>query len=91
MRTLDELRVEIDRIDQQMVQLFEERMQVVAEVMAVKKAAGIPIPGLLPARRPLWRRTPPGAHRPGTGRLLRAADPADDALSREYQASLMER
>ena len=39
MRTLEELRVEIDRIDQQMVQLFEERMQVVAEVMAVKKAA----------------------------------------------------
>lgn len=33
MRTLEELRVEIDRIDQQMVQLFEERMQVVAEVM----------------------------------------------------------
>ena len=43
MRTLEELRVEIDRIDQQMVQLFEERMQVVAEVMAVKKAAGLPI------------------------------------------------
>lgn len=47
MRTLEELRVEIDRIDQQMVQLFEERMQVVAEVMAVKKAAGLPI-GRLP-------------------------------------------
>ena len=48
MRTLEELRVEIDRIDQQMVQLFEERMQVVAEVMAVKKAAGLPHPGRLP-------------------------------------------
>lgn len=48
MRTLEELRVEIDRIDQQMVRLFEERMQVVAEVMAVKKAAGLPILGRLP-------------------------------------------
>lgn len=52
MRTLEELRVEIDRIDQQMVQLFEERMQVVAEVMAVKKAAGSP--SWTPPGRRLW-------------------------------------
>ena len=77
MRTLDELRVEIDRIDQQMVQLFEERMQVVAEVMAVKKAAGIAHPGLLPRGGRCGEEHRP-AHRPGTGRLLRAADPADD-------------
>lgn len=77
MRTLDELRVEIDRIDQQMVQLFEERMQVVAEVMAVKKAAGIPHPGLLSRGGRCGEEHRP-AHRPGTGRLLRADDPADD-------------
>ena len=60
MRTLEELRVEIDRIDQQMVQLFEERMQVVAKVMAVKKAAGLPILDASRRRR-WWQRTPPGS------------------------------
>ena len=90
MRTLDELRVEIDRIDQQMVQLFEERMQVVAEVMAVKKAAGIPILDSSREEAVVAKNT------------ARLTDPelADYyerlirqmmALSREYQASLMER
>ena len=89
MRTLEELRVEIDRIDQQMVQLFEERMQVVAEVMAVKKAAGLPI---LDASRE------EAVVAKNTSRL---SDPALAdyyerlirqmmALSREYQAKLME-
>ena len=88
MRTLEELRVEIDRIDQQMVQLFEERMQVVAEVMAVKKAAGLPI---LDASRE------EAVVAKNTSRL---SDPALAdyyerlirqmmALSREYQAKLM--
>lgn len=88
MRTLEELRVEIDRIDQQMVQLFEERMQVVAEVMAVKKAAGLPI---LDASR---------EEAVAAKNTARLSDPALAgyyerlirqmmALSREYQAKLM--
>ena len=60
MRTLEELRVEIDQIDQQMVQLFEERMQVVAEVMAVRKQPGSPS-WTPPGRRRWWQRTPPGS------------------------------
>ena len=86
MRTLDELRVEIDRIDQQMVQLFEERMQVVAEVMAVKKAAGIPILDSSREEAVVAKNTDPelaGYYE----RLIRQMM----ALSREYQASLMER
>lgn len=90
MRTLDELRAEIDRIDQQMVQLFEERMQVVAEVLAVKKNAGIPILDSSREEAVVAKNT------------ARLTDPelADYyerlirqmmALSREYQASLMER
>ncbi len=90
MRTLEELRVEIDRIDQQMVQLFEERMQVVAEVMAVKKAVGLPI---LDASR---------EEAVVTKNTARLSDPALAgyyerlirqmmALSREYQAKLMEK
>ena len=43
MRTLEELRQEIDRIDREMVKLFEERMQVVTEVSEVKQAAGLPV------------------------------------------------
>ena len=89
MRTLEELRVEIDRIDQQMVQLFEERMQVVAEVMAVKKAAGLPILDASRAEAVVAKNT------------ARLSDPALAdyyerlirqmmALSREYQAKLME-
>ena len=89
MRTLEELRVEIDRIDQQMVQLFEERMQVVAEVMAVKKAAGLPILDASREEAVVVKNT------------ARLSDPALAdyyerlirqmmALSREYQAKLME-
>ena len=84
-----ELRVEIDRIDQQMVQLFEERMQVVAEVMAVKKAAGLPILDASREEAVVAKNT------------ARLSDPALAdyyerlirqmmALSREYQAKLME-
>lgn len=89
MRTLEELRVEIDRIDQQMVQLFEERMQVVAEVMTVKKAAGLPILDASREEAVVAKNT------------ARLSDPALAdyyerlirqmmALSREYQAKLME-
>lgn len=88
MRTLEELRVEIDRIDQQMIQLFEERMQVVAEVMAVKKAAGLPILDASREEAVVAKNT------------ARLSDPALAdyyerlirqmmALSREYQAKLM--
>ena len=89
MRTLEELRVEIDRIDQQMVQLFEERMQVVAEVMTVKKVAGLPILDASREEAVVAKNT------------ARLSDPALAdyyerlirqmmALSREYQAKLME-
>ena len=79
----------IDQIDQQMVQLFEERMQVVAEVMAVKKAAGLPILDASREEAVVAKNT------------ARLSDPALAdyyerlirqmmALSREYQAKLME-
>lgn len=40
MRDLSELRVEIDRIDRQIVQLYEERMQISEEVAEYKVATG---------------------------------------------------
>lgn len=90
MRTLEELRVEIDRIDQQMVQLFEERMQVVAEVMAVKKAAGLPILDASREEAVVAKNTARLRDPALSGyyeRLIRQMM----ALSREYQAKLMEK
>ena len=40
---LDTIRQEIDRIDDQIVQLLEERMHLVEGVVAYKKASGKPI------------------------------------------------
>ena len=40
---LDTIRQEIDKIDDQIVQLLEERMHLVEDVVAYKKATGKPI------------------------------------------------
>lgn len=40
---LDRIRQEIDKIDSQIVQLLEERMHLVEDVVAYKKATGKPI------------------------------------------------
>ena len=40
---LDSIRQEIDQIDDQIVKLLEERMQLVEDVVAYKKASGKPI------------------------------------------------
>ena len=40
---LDRIRQEIDKIDGQIVQLLEERMHLVEDVVAYKKATGKPI------------------------------------------------
>lgn len=43
MKTLEECRQEIDRIDREMARLFEQRMQTVAQVIEYKKTVGMPI------------------------------------------------
>ncbi|MDO5702176.1 MAG: chorismate mutase [Lachnospiraceae bacterium] len=43
MRNIDELRKEIDRIDSELVRLFEERMNIALEIAAYKKQNGLPI------------------------------------------------
>lgn len=45
---LKDLRVQIDRIDEQLVKLFVQRMEVCAQVAAYKKAHQLPI--FVPAR-----------------------------------------
>ena len=40
---LNELRLEIDKIDDQLIQLFIQRMNVAAEIAAYKKKHGLPI------------------------------------------------
>ena len=41
--TLDDLRKKIDGIDENLLHLFEERMQVVSEIASYKKTAGMPV------------------------------------------------
>lgn len=43
MKTLDEARIQIDKIDRDMARLFEERMQVVEEVVAYKLANNLQV------------------------------------------------
>ena len=40
---LDNVRIEIDSIDDELIRLFEKRMQLVAEVAEVKIKEGLPI------------------------------------------------
>ena len=39
----DELRSEIDRIDREMIKLFEQRMKITAEIAEYKRANNIPV------------------------------------------------
>ena len=41
--TLEELRIQIDQIDDQLVKLFQERMEVASNIASVKKANNIPV------------------------------------------------
>ena len=43
MKNLEECRAEIDRVDRQLLQLFEERMEICREVARYKKARGLPV------------------------------------------------
>ncbi|MCR5214870.1 MAG: chorismate mutase [Eubacterium sp.] len=43
MKNLDELRVEIDKVDGELRNLFVERMKLVSEIGQVKRAIGAPV------------------------------------------------
>ena len=43
MSQMDELRGQIEKIDEQMIDLFEERMGISAKVASYKKEHGIPV------------------------------------------------
>lgn len=43
MRTLDELREQINAVDRKLAELFEERMNLVTEVNTYKKANNLPV------------------------------------------------
>ena len=40
---LEELRLEIDKIDDQLIKLFEQRMDIAAKIGAYKKENGLPV------------------------------------------------
>lgn len=43
MKTIEEIRIELDQIDSEMRRLFEARMALIVEVKAYKKANNLPI------------------------------------------------
>ena len=57
---LEELRTEIDAIDDTLVNAFAQRMDVVARVSQAKKEQGLPT---LPGNGPSWRTSPPSCPR----------------------------
>lgn len=67
MEELKDLREKIDAIDQQMVDLFKQRMEVSKEVAAYKQANGPAHPGRGPGARPAGQGRRAGGG--GAGRL----------------------
>ncbi|MFR4757508.1 MAG: chorismate mutase [Evtepia gabavorous] len=59
---LEELRTEIDAIDDTLVNAFAQRMDVVARVSQAKKEQGLPT-WTLPGNGPSWRTSPPSCPR----------------------------
>ena len=90
MRTLDQVRQDIDQVDRQMTALFEERMHLVAEVIAVKQAAGLPV---LDAAREevVVEKNTARLNDQELARYYEAFIRKTMELSKEYQRSLLER
>ncbi len=85
---LTELRKNIDTIDQQLIALFEQRMDVASSIAAYKKAAGKPI---LDASREEEKLQAVAARcRPETADLIAGLFKEIMAASRNYQARHME-
>ena len=90
MRTLDQVRQDIDQVDRQMTALFEERMHLVAEVIAVKQAHGLPV---LDAAREevVVEKNTARLTDQELARYYEAFIRKTMELSKEYQRSLLER
>lgn len=85
---LSERRNEIDRLDRQLTELLERRMDAAAEIAAYKKAHGLPV---LDASREAEKLSSIRAMcRPETAGLVCGVFEAVMAASRAYQEKLME-
>ena len=51
--SLDQIRIQIDRIDTELLRLLNERADLVHEIGTIKKNAGLPLP--MCKKRPSWR------------------------------------
>ena len=90
MRTLEQVRRDIDRVDRQMAALFEERMHLVAEVIAIKQAAGLPVLDAAREDAVVAKNTANLTDRE-LARYYEAFIRHAMELSKEYQRSLLER
>ena len=81
---LNELRLEIDKIDDQLIKLFLQRMNVAAEIAAYKKEHGLPI--FVPSREAEKLQDVAGKAGPELEEYCRKLYSTLFELSRDYQA-----
>ena len=81
---LNELRLEIDKIDDQLIQLFVQRMNIAAEIAAYKKEHNLPI--FAPSREAEKLQDAAVKAGPELEEYCRTLYSTLFALSREYQA-----
>jgi chorismate mutase-like protein len=94
-KTLDELRQEIDRVDDAILDLLEKRAEIALEIGAVKRAEGAPAVFLRPGReavvlRRLLSRPKAKFPRAVVARIWREIIPATLRLESPYQVSAFE-
>lgn len=85
-RNLEEIRSDIDELDQQLLTLFCKRMELAADVAAYKRANGLPT--LRPEREQEILRWAETSAAPGYGAYARRLFEGIMEISRDYQDSL---
>ena len=87
-KNLNDYREQIDRIDEQLVDLFTKRMQIASEIAQLKKASGIPVLDAKRERELLSRIEKLSG--PDFGTYSKSLYETIMALSRSYQHKLFD-
>ena len=85
---LQELRVQIDSVDRQIIQLVQQRMDIAADIAEYKRQKGLPV--LDAARETVKLETVAAQSREGMGEYMKTVFQTLMAVSREHQQSLLE-
>ena len=85
---LQELRVQIDSVDRQIIDLVQQRMDIAANIAEYKRQKGLPV--LDAAREQVKLETVAAQSREGMGEYMKTVFQTLMAVSREHQQSLLE-